>query len=70
MRSWLGFFPAIFGAAADLTTDAQRAALAVENQADLHSNDPGFSRFDGLRWRNPLKSLTALSRNHAVGGKK
>ena len=34
---------------------AQLAALAVENQAELHSNDTDFSRFDGLRWRNPLK---------------
>jgi hypothetical protein len=43
------------GTAGDLTTDAQLAALAVENQAELHSNDTDFSRFDGLRWRNPLK---------------
>ena len=43
------------GAAGNLTTDAQLAALAVENQAELHSNDSDFSRFDGLRWRNPLK---------------
>lgn len=43
------------GTAGDLTTDAQLAALAVENQAELHSNDADFSRFDGLRWRNPLK---------------
>lgn len=43
------------GTAANLTTDAQLAALAVENQAELHSNDTDFSRFDGLRWRNPLK---------------
>jgi len=43
------------GAAGNLTTDAQLAALAVENQAELHSNDTDFSRFDGLRWRNPLK---------------
>ncbi len=43
------------GTAGDLTTDAQLAALAVENQAELHSNDSDFSRFEGLRWRNPLK---------------
>jgi toxin-antitoxin system PIN domain toxin len=43
------------GVAGNLTADAQLAALAVENQAELHSNDTDFSRFDGLRWRNPLK---------------
>ena len=43
------------GIAGNLTTDAQFAALAVENQAELHSNDTDFSRFAGLRWRNPLK---------------
>lgn len=43
------------GTAGSLTTDAQLAALAVENQAALHSNDTDFSRFAGLRWRNPLK---------------
>lgn len=42
------------GAAASLTTDAQIAAFAVENQADLHSNDTDFARFPGLRWVNPL----------------
>ncbi len=51
---FLGYL-AKLGTAGDLTTDAQLAALAVENQAELHSNDADFSRFDGLRWRNPLK---------------
>lgn len=37
-----------------LTTDAHLAALAIEHQAELHSNDDDFSRFQGLRWRNPL----------------
>lgn len=37
-----------------LTTDAHLAALAVENQAELHSNDADFARFPGLRWRDPL----------------
>jgi toxin-antitoxin system PIN domain toxin len=35
-------------------TDAHIAALAVENQATVHSNDADFGRFPGLRWRNPL----------------
>jgi uncharacterized protein len=37
-------------------TDAHFAALAIENQAELHSNDTDFGRFPGLRWRNPLES--------------
>ena len=41
--------------AGNLTTDAQLAALAVEHQAELHSNDSDFARFDGLRWRNPFE---------------
>lgn len=54
-------FPGIFlslldesGTAGNLTTDSYLAALAIEHQAELHSNDPDFSRFKGLRWRNPL----------------
>ena len=37
-----------------LTTDAHLAAMAIERQAELHSNDADFSRFPGLRWTNPL----------------
>jgi hypothetical protein len=37
-----------------LTTDGHLAALAIENQAELHSNDGDFARFPGLRWRNPI----------------
>lgn len=43
------------GAAGNLTTDAHLAALAIENRATLYSCDADFSRFPGLRWRNPLK---------------
>jgi toxin-antitoxin system PIN domain toxin len=42
------------GASGRLTTDAHLAAMAIENQAELHSNDADFSRFPGLRWVNPL----------------
>jgi hypothetical protein len=42
------------GTAANLTTDAHLAALAVEHQAELQSTDADFSRFPGLRWSNPL----------------
>ena len=44
------------GAAGRLTTDLHLAALAIENQAELHSNDTDFARFPGLRWHNPLES--------------
>lgn len=42
------------GVGANLVTDAHVAALAIEHQAEVHSNDADFGRFPGLRWRNPL----------------
>ena len=42
------------GVAGSLTTDTHLAALAIEHQAELHSNDSDFARFPGLRWHNPL----------------
>ena len=42
------------GTAANLTTDAHLAALAIEFQAELHSADTDFARFSGLRWSNPI----------------
>ena len=42
------------GTGGRLTTDAHLAALAIESQAELHSNDADFSRFPGLRWVNPV----------------
>lgn len=42
------------GTAANLTTDVQIAALAIESQAELHSADTDFARFPQLRWSNPL----------------
>lgn len=42
------------GVGGNLTTDAHLAALAIEHQAELWSNDTDFARFPGLRWRNPL----------------
>jgi toxin-antitoxin system PIN domain toxin len=42
------------GTAGNLTTDAHLAALAIEYQCELHSNDSDFGRFSGLRWRDPL----------------
>ena len=42
------------GVGGNLTTDAHIAALAIEYQAEVHTSDTDFSRFPGLRWRNPL----------------
>ena len=42
------------GVAGSLTTDTHLAALAIEHQAELNSNDADFARFPGLRWRNPI----------------
>jgi len=53
----LALLQALLGAAdvaGNLTTDAHLAALAIEYQCELHSNDSDFGRFEGLRWHNPL----------------
>ena len=42
------------GTAANLTSDAHLAALALECGAVLSSCDADFSRFPKLRWQNPL----------------
>jgi toxin-antitoxin system PIN domain toxin len=42
------------GTASNLTTDVQLAAHAIENQAEVHSNDGDFARFPDLRWTNPI----------------
>ena len=42
------------GTAANLTTDTQIAAYALEHGAEVHSNDHDFARFDGLKFHNPL----------------
>ena len=38
----------------NLATDAHLAAIAIEYNAELHSNDADFSRFPGLQHSNPL----------------
>ncbi|MEO6323915.1 MAG: type II toxin-antitoxin system VapC family toxin [Thermoanaerobaculia bacterium] len=48
------------GVAANLTTDTHLAALSIEYGCELHSNDTDFSRFPGLRWRNPLEKRRAV----------
>lgn len=42
------------GVGGSLATDTHLAALAIEHQGELHSNDADFARFPGLRWHNPL----------------
>lgn len=42
------------GTAANLTTDAQIAGLALQERAVIHSNDTDFLRFPGVRCHNPL----------------
>lgn len=42
------------GTAGNLTSDAHLAALAIEHGALLCSCDSDFSRFQGLRWSDPL----------------
>lgn len=44
------------GTAGNLTTDAHLAALAIEHGAELCSSDADFSRFPGVRWRDPLRA--------------
>jgi toxin-antitoxin system PIN domain toxin len=41
-------------ASGNLATDLHLAALAIEHNAELQSNDADFSRFPGLKWTNPL----------------
>lgn len=42
------------GAAGNLTTDAHLAALAIERGLILQTTDADFTRFPGLKWKNPL----------------
>jgi toxin-antitoxin system PIN domain toxin len=42
------------GVGGNLVTDAHIAAIAIEHQAEVHSNDADFARFPGLNWSNPL----------------
>jgi hypothetical protein len=53
------------GTAGNLVTDAQIAAVALENDAVVHTADADFIRFAGLRWLNPLTGGgPARSRRH------
>ena len=41
-----------------LATDAQLAALTMENGGVLYTTDRDFARFSELRWTNPIESGT------------
>ncbi|HUI25964.1 MAG TPA: TA system VapC family ribonuclease toxin [Candidatus Kryptonia bacterium] len=43
------------GTAANLTTDAHLATLAIERGYVLYSTDTDFARFPGLRWVDPCR---------------
>lgn len=43
------------GTGANLTTDAQLAAYAVESGGTIHSNDADFGRFADVPWVDPLR---------------
>ena len=49
------------GAAGNLVTDAQLAALAIEYDAVLHTADADFVRFPKLRWLNPITGTGSKS---------
>ncbi len=44
-----------FGTAANLTSDAHLAALAIEHGARLCSTDRDFGRFPHLQWADPVR---------------
>lgn len=54
-QNWSSLLKQI-GTAANLTTDAHLAALAIERGLILYTNDADFSRFPGLKMRNPLRT--------------
>jgi toxin-antitoxin system PIN domain toxin len=41
-------------ASGPLVSDAEIAAITIEQGAVLHTTDRDFARFLGLRWKNPL----------------
>ena len=51
------------GAGAGLVPDAHIAAIAIEFNAEVHSNDSDFAKFPGVRWRNPLNVSERDARN-------
>jgi len=58
------------GTAANLTTDAHLAALAIENGATLYSTDRDFGRFQELKWVNPLEPTASDGERRGRPGRK
>ena len=56
----LGLVEAL-GTAGNLVTDAQIAAITIENGAVLHTADADFVRFQNLRWLNPITGIGSKS---------
>jgi len=56
MRIWGDLIRAT-NASGNLVNDAHIAAIAIEHDAEVHTNDRDFARFPGLRWSNPLQTL-------------
>ena len=56
-RHWDIFCALCDGAATkgNLVADAYLAALAIESGCEWVTTDRDFSRFEGLRWRHPLR---------------
>lgn len=49
------------GTAGNLVSDAQMAAVAMDQDAVLHTADADFVRFRGLRWYNPITATGSAS---------
>lgn len=52
----------------NIVPDAHIAALALEYNAEVHSNDSDFGRFSGVRWHNPLRWPAALKARATIDG--
>jgi uncharacterized protein len=48
----------------NLVMDAHLAALAIEHGATLYSTDRDFTRFEGLKWQNPLEYSGWIHEGH------
>jgi hypothetical protein len=53
IRQIIGRLLKCAGTAADLTTDAHLAGLAIEHGATVLSFDRDFARFEGVHWSLP-----------------
>jgi predicted nucleic acid-binding protein len=55
-RYWLIFSTLLAGGniTGRSVTDAEIAAVTIEYGGELQTNDRGFARYPGLRWKNPL----------------